>query len=128
MALCFVSLAPQFPISYYLRTMGLALYLYLGFGGLSLALALLPKNRFAGIVFSFACMVLLSTAKNAGLFAGTFLKDLLPRNGRRLDMWLWQVDAVPTLGQMATALLFPVVTTALACLIGLVQFHRRDIC
>jgi hypothetical protein len=128
MALCFVSLAPQFPISYYLRTMGLALYLHLGFGGLSLALALLPKNRFAGIVLSFVCMALLSTAKNSGLFAGTFLKELLPRNGRRLDMWLWQVDAAPTPGQLAAALLFPVVTTALACLIGLVQFHRRDIC
>jgi hypothetical protein len=128
MALCFVSLAPQFPVSYYFRTIGLALYLYLGFGGLSLALALLPKNRFAGIVLSFACMALLSVAKTNGLFAGTFLRDMLPRNGRRLDMWLWQVDAAPTLGQLATVLLFPIVTTALACLVGLIQFHRRDLC
>ncbi len=119
---------PMFPFGYYARTIGLAVYLFLGYAGLSLAVALLFNSRFAGIVVSFIGMVFLGITRNSGIWNSTILADLLHRNGERTELWMWAVESHPTARQALVVILFPIITTFLACAVGLFQFHRKDLC
>lgn len=122
-----IPFAPAFSLAYYLRTLGLALWLFLGFAGLSLAVALLPKNRFAGLVASFFFMAALSVSRNNGFWRGTVLSDIFYPNGRRTELWMWAEHGSPSAMELLVVILFPLVTTLLACGVGLWKFHRRDL-
>lgn len=123
-----ISLTPMFPLTYYVRTMGLSLWRYLGAAGLSLAVALLMKNRFSGVLLSFGFQVLLAMTQKVGLWRGTILSDLLYMGRDRTGLWMWAVESHPSLGQVLVFVLLPVVGTLLACGVGLFQFCRRDLC
>lgn len=120
--------ALEAPISYYVRTLVLKLYLSLGFGSLALSLVLMFRKRIVGIITAFILMLLLLSFRNAGLFSGTILRELLPRNAQKVDAWMWQVTIHATPERIAIVLLFPILMIFLATGIGLWRFRRRDLC
>ncbi len=121
-----IPLRPLFPAGYYFRTIGYALLLQLGYANLALALVLLFKNRILGILIAFVAIMQLNMLKNLG-FLWNILSTISYASRDRDTLWMWAVDSQPTLSQLLTLILFPVVTTALSCLVGLVQTHRRDL-
>lgn len=123
-----MSPVPVFSAGYYIRTVGIALWLFWGFAGLSLSLALLFQNRLAGIMISFIIIIILNMSRNTGLFRGTFFNNILYANGGRTDLWMWSEKIIAAPSELLTVALFPIATTLLACAVGLVQFHRRDLC
>ncbi len=116
----------MFSAGYYFRTIGYALLLQLGYANLALALVLLFKNRMLGIAGAFAATMLISILKNMGLI-GNILSTISYASRGRDSLWMWAVDSQPELSQVLTLILFPVVTTALSCLVGLISIHRRDL-
>lgn len=116
----------MFSAGYYFRTIGYALLLQLGYANLALALVLLFKNRMLGIVAAFGASMLFSILKNIGLL-GNILSTISYASRGRDSLWMWAVDSQPELSQVLTLILFPVITTALGCLVGLIQIHRRDL-
>lgn len=116
----------MFSAGYYFRTIGYALLLQLGYANLALALVLLFKNRMLGIAAAFAATMLISVLKNMGLL-GNILSSISYASRGRDALWMWAVDSQPELSQVLTLILFPVVTTALSCLVGLISIHRRDL-
>lgn len=116
----------MFSAGYYFRTIGYALLLQLGYANLALALVLLFKNRMLGIAGAFAATMLISILKNMGLI-GNILSTISYASRGRDALWMWAVDSQPELSQVLTLILFPVVTTALSCLVGLISIHRRDL-
>lgn len=116
----------MFSAGYYFRTIGYALLLQLGYANLALALVLLFKNRMLGIVAAFAASMLFSILKNMGLLENILSTISYASRGRD-SLWMWAVDSQPELSQVLTLILFPVVTTALSCLVGLISIHRRDL-
>lgn len=116
----------MFSAGYYFRTIGYALLLQLGYANLALALVLLFKNRTLGIAGAFAATMLISILKNMGLI-GNILSSISYASRGRDSLWMWAVDSQPELSQVLTLILFPVVTTALSCLVGLISIHRRDL-
>ena len=116
----------MFSAGYYFRTIGYALLLQLGYANLALALVLLFKNRTLGIAGAFAATMLISILKNMGLL-GNILSTISYASRGRDALWMWAVDSQPELSQVLTLILFPVVTTALSCLVGLISIHRRDL-
>ena len=116
----------MFSAGYYFRTIGYALLLQLGYANLALALVLLFKNRMLGIAAAFAATMLISILKNMGLI-GSILSTISYASRDRDSLWMWAVDSQPELSQVLTLILFPVVTTALSCLVGLISIHRRDL-
>lgn len=121
-----IPLRPMFSVGYYFRTIGYALLLQLGYANLALALVLLFKNRIFGIIVAFIALMQLNTLKNLGLL-WNILSTVSYASRDRDTLWMWAVDSQPTLSQVLTLILFPVVTTALSCLVGLIQVHRRDL-
>lgn len=116
----------MFSAGYYFRTIGYALLLQLGYANLALALVLLFKNRMLGIAAAFAATMLISILKNMGLI-GNILSTISYASRDRDSLWMWAVDSQPELSQVLTLILFPVVTTAMSCLVGLISIHRRDL-
>lgn len=116
----------MFSAGYYFRTIGYALLLQLGYANLALALVLLFKNRMLGIAGAFTATMLISILKNMGLI-GNILSTISYASRGRDALWMWSVDSQPELSQVLTLILFPVVTTALSCLVGLISIHRRDL-
>ena len=87
---------------------------------------LLFKNRIFGIIVAFIALMQLNTLKNLGLL-WNILSTISYASRDRDTLWMWAVDSQPTPSQLLTLILFPVVTTALSCLVGLIQVHRRDL-
>ena len=121
-----IPLRPMFSAEYYFRTIGYALLLQLGYANLALTLVLLFKNRILGILVAFVALMQLNMLKNLGLL-WNILSTISYASRDRDTLWMWAVDSQPTLSQVLTLILFPVVTTALSCLVGLIQVHRRDL-
>ena len=121
-----IPLRPMFSAGYYFRTIGYALLLQLGYANLALALVSLFKKRILGIIVVFIALLQLNTLKNLGLL-WNILSTISYASRDRDTLWMWAVDSQPTLSQLLTLILFPVVTTALSCLVGLIQVHRRDL-
>ena len=121
-----IPLRPMFSAGYYFRTIGYALLLQLGYANLALAWVLLFKKRILGIIVAFIALMQLNTLKNLGLL-WNILSTISYASRDRDSLWMWAVDSQPTLSQLLTLILFPVVTTALSCLVGLIQVHRRDL-
>lgn len=121
-----IPLIGLFPASYYLRTMGIALLLQLGYANLALAVAQLFRSRVLGCLVGFAAVLSLNVMKNLGLFWNV-LSTISYANRDRDQLWMWAVESHPTLSQLLTLILFPIITTALSCLIGLISIHRRDL-
>lgn len=121
-----IPLRPLFSAGYYVRTISYALLLQLGYANLSLAVALLFRNRILGILAAFAASILTTVLKNLGFFWG-ILSTISYSSRDRDQLWMWAVDSQPVPSQLLTLILFPVITTALCCLVGLIQIHRRDL-
>lgn len=121
-----IPLRPMFSAGYYCRTIGYASLLQLGYANLALALVLLFKNRILGIIVAFIALMQLNTLKNLGLLRN-ILSTISYASRDRDTLWMWAVVSHPTPSQLLTLILFPVVTTALSCLVGLIQVHRRDL-
>ena len=117
---------PLFSAGYYFRTVGYALLLQLGYANLALAVVSLFKNRILGITVGFFALILLNILKNLGLF-WNILSTINYAARDRDTLWMWAVDSHPTLSQLLTLILFPIITTALSCLVGLIQIRRRDL-
>lgn len=121
-----IPLRPLFSAGYYIRTISYALLLQLGYANLSLAVALLFRNRILGILAAFTAFTLMTVLKNLGFFWGIF--STIGYGSRDRDqLWMWAVDSHPVPSQLLTLILFPVITTALSCLVGLISIHRRDL-
>ncbi len=121
-----IPLRPIFPAGYYFRTIGYALLLQLGYANLALAVVSLFKNRILGITVGFFALILLNVLKNLGLF-WNILSTISYASRDRDTLWMWAVDSHPAPSQLLTLILFPIITTALSCLVGLIQIHRRDL-
>ena len=121
-----IPLRPMFSAGYYFRTIGYALLLQLGYANLALALVLLFNNRILGILIAIVALIQMNMLKNLGLL-WNILSTISYASRDRDTLWMWAVDSQPTLSQVLTLILFPVVTTALSCLVGLIQIHRRDL-
>ena len=116
----------MFSAGYYCRTICYALLLQLGYANLALALVLLFNNRILGILIAIVALMQLNMLKNLG-FLWNILSTISYASRDRDTLWMWAVDSQPTLSQLLTLILFPVITTALGCLVGLIQIHRRDL-
>ena len=121
-----IPLRPLFSAGYYFRTISYALLLQLGYANLSLTVALLFRNRILGILAAFAALTLTNVLKNLGFFMNV-LSTISYSSRDRDQLWMWAVDSHPVPFQLLTLILFPVITTALCCLVGLIQIHRRDL-
>lgn len=104
---------------YYLRCLVLHLWRDLGYGGLALTLALLLRGRTGGMILSFCGMALLASAVSGGIVTG--LPTLFGRMREQYRLWMWELQPAPTPGQVLTLALFPVVTFALAVLVGFLR-------
>lgn len=118
----------QAPISFYVRTFALRLYLMTGFALLALAVVLLFRKRILGIIVGTLISLLLTVSANRGFYMGTPLWELLPKNSRKLEVWMWQVEPVTSPQQIARILLFPLAAAALATGVALWRYRRRDLC
>lgn len=110
------------PVTYYFRCVALHVWRDLGFGGLALAFSLLSSRRAVGACISFFGMLLLAIFANTRIFDETLLNVLLSSLYAQDNLWLWQVNMIVNIRDVATLALFPFVTFGISSVLCNIRY------